>query len=246
MKLYIAVTDGRARETRFEPAWISYRVRGSRLYRARGAGGVRGGVMVVGISGYTGGGVLSALIEDIAAEISRCGFSGVVLDAGNGDTRRSASLANALSAALAPMPVFVPLSLGDGAPRTFVLLQTALSGGSLARHLTDAAARFGVSRLALECDRLRMDFRLPCPGGAGEEIDAARLDALLAASPAPRVFFSEALCVNYFFRREGENRYMTLFDDAESLRRKLRLAESLGVARAFLYYPHVSDILHRL
>jgi hypothetical protein len=89
-----------------------------------------------------------------------------------------------------------------------------------------------------------MDFALPCPGGAGEELGAGRLGALL--SGAPRAFFSEALCVNYFYRREGRSRRVTLFDDAESVRRKLALAEALGISRAFLYYPHVSDILRGL
>ncbi|MDR2421685.1 MAG: hypothetical protein LBD49_06260 [Oscillospiraceae bacterium] len=246
MKLYIAIPDGLSPvlPPRFAPARMLYHIRGSRLCRARGGGSERGGIMVISVSGYAGGGPLSALTGEIEIEASKWGCEGVVLDAGAEGTRRRARLANRLASVLAPRPVFVPVSLGSAAPLASVLIQTAISGGSLYRHLADAAERFGASRLALECDRIRMDFALPCPGGVGEELGAGRFDELL--SGAPRAFFSEALGVNYFYRREGSSRRVTLFDDAESIRRKLALAETFGIARAFLYYPRVSDILHEL
>ncbi|MDR1065610.1 MAG: hypothetical protein LBL25_04515, partial [Oscillospiraceae bacterium] len=223
MKLYIVMPEGvsggapGAFDQRFTPAHISYRVRGARLYRARNAG--REGIMVLSISGYTGGGPASVLLGEIVDEVSARGFEGIVLDSGERASALHASLAGRLATAIAPRPVFVPEALGSNAPAAYVLIRTALSGGSLARRLSDAAERFGAGRLALECDRLRMEFKLPCPEGAGTELDAGRFDELRAR--AKRAFFSDALCVNYFYRGDGDSRSVVLFDDAESMRKKL-------------------------
>ncbi|MDR1329692.1 MAG: hypothetical protein LBK23_08840 [Oscillospiraceae bacterium] len=246
MRLYIVLPGGASGvfDQRFTPARISYRVRGARLYRARDAGRDHGGIMVLSISGYTGGGPASALLDEIESEISARGFEGVVLDSGESSSALHASLAGRLASDIAPYPVFVPEALGSNAPRTFVLIQTALSGGNLVRRLSDAAERFGADRLALECDRLRMEFRLPCPEGAGAELDAGRFDEL--RERAKLAFFSDALCVNYFYRGDGDSRSVVLFDDAESMRKKLNAAEALGISSAFLFYPRMRDILHEL
>ena len=37
--------------------------------------------------------------------------------------------------------------------------------------------------------------------------------------------------------------HFVLFDDAGSIRKKLRLAEALGIDRALLCYPEVSDLM---
>ncbi|MDR0446122.1 MAG: hypothetical protein LBH17_03695 [Oscillospiraceae bacterium] len=257
MKLCIAVPGGvlPALDPRFEAARIMYRIRGSRLYCARRGANARGGIMVINASGYTGGGPVSALLEEIGVTVAVREFDGVVLDTGELDARRralplQAALASGLVSDISPRPVFVREALGKSVPGAQVLIQTALSAGSLSRHLSDAAERFGISRLALECDRIHMDFPLPCPDGAGVELDRSRFSEL--RERASRVFFSDALCVNYFFRaektssREDSSSRMVLFDDAESMRRKLELAKCLGIERAFLYYPHVSDILPQL
>ena len=73
---------------------------------------------------------------------------------------------------------------------------------------------------------------------------AEALDALLRAEPA--VFFSQALCARYFtYRKGGETRFV-LFDDAETLRRKLRIARESGIPDALCVYPEVQDLLPRL
>ena len=40
--------------------------------------------------------------------------------------------------------------------------------------------------------------------------------------------------------------HFVLFDDAETLRRKIRLGRSLGCAAAFLMFPEVEDLLPSL
>ena len=48
---------------------------------------------------------------------------------------------------------------------------------------------------------------------------------------------------NYFTYTEGNAGHFVLFDDAGTLRQKIRLARELGIREAFLMYPEVADIL---
>ena len=60
------------------------------------------------------------------------------------------------------------------------------------------------------------------------------------------VYFSDDLCARYFtYRKGGETRFV-LFDDAETLRRKLRVARESGIPDALCVYPEVQDLLPRL
>ena len=132
------------------------------------------------------------------------------------------------------------LLLGDaqelsllGAGR-LVRVSGAISGGSLRQYLRETVSAHGAVRVLLELPLLRMDFPIPCPGGSGETLPAGAPERLARESGA-RIFYSEALFVNYF-TRQAENGYrMTLFDDASSLRKKLFLARELGLGAVVLY-----------
>ena len=64
---------------------------------------------------------------------------------------------------------------------------------------------------------------------------------------APTVFFSNELCAHYFTYMSKQNgAHFILFDDAGSIRKKLHIARSLGVADAVLAYPQVDDLLPEL
>lgn len=118
---------------------------------------------------------------------------------------------------------------------TRILISTALSGGSLRELLEEAIAKYGTAQLALGVERTAMDFPLPCRGGYGTPLAPETLAALRRRCAAP-VFFSEALCAKYFtYLRNGETR-LVLFDDDETVRRKLALAQSLGIGEAFRIY----------
>ena len=100
------------------------------------------------------------------------------------------------------------------------LVNTAVSGGSFAQYLREAA-RGGGGRLALDVERLRMDFSLPARNGRGRPLTAGELRELLDRE-SPAVFFSQDLCARYFtYTRDGETHFV-LFDDADTLRQKLR------------------------
>lgn len=70
------------------------------------------------------------------------------------------------------------------------------------------------------------------------------LGQLLGDEPA--VFFSEDLCARYFVRICGCEPRFVMFDDAHTLRRKLHLAQNMGISTAFVMYPEVEDILDEL
>ena len=117
-----------------------------------------------------------------------------------------------------------------------MMISTALSGGDLRTRLEEALARCG--GLCLDLERLRRSFPLPCPDGEGEALSAGALAELLRRGAKP-AFSEELMCKAFTAEIKGETRFV-LFDDRETLCRKLRLAASLGAGRGFLLYPEWS------
>ena len=50
----------------------------------------------------------------------------------------------------------------------------------------------------------------------------------------------------YFTYSAGSGTHFVLFDDAETLRQKVRLAQGLGIQTAFLMFPEMSDLVPEL
>lgn len=183
-----------------------------------------------------------ALAAALERECLRRGFSGAVLDLEEAPRGDLLALARSLGERFSRRRWALYLPEGWAVPGGAVLLNSAVSGGELRQCLREGRQRWG--QAALDLQRLRMDFPLPCPGGEGRPLSAGELERLLAEGPA--VFFSQALCARYFtYRKGGETRFV-LFDDAETLRRKLRAARECGIPDAFCVYPEVSDLLPRL
>lgn len=185
-----------------------------------------------------------ALCRAIVSECRAHGYRGVLADF---DTSRRAALSflEALSRALTSqsMQLFCPLALpAQGAS---LLVGTAVSGGSLRGMLEEQVRRFGANRLALDLERLCMDFPLPCPSGRGMPLTREALLSLRKAHPSS-VYYSRELMANYFTYTQDSRAHFVLFDDARTLRQKYALARSLGIEDAFIMYPEVADILPEL
>jgi hypothetical protein len=244
MQIYIAAPPGHAAaaaKTGYPVADMSCRVgSGFRLYRAHGSPRTFGGVMVVDTTKLSGGGPMRALTGEILSECEKYGCTGVVLDTGGGKTPYQALLARTLADDAAKLALFVPEALAE-CETAFVLVQTALSGGSLRRHLTGAMKKYGARRVALEVDRVRMDFTLPAPSGVGAELTERQLRELTEKHGA-KTHFSDTLYVNYYTYHDKNSTHFVLLDDENSLREKLKLGFDLGIRRAFLYYPHIADL----
>lgn len=139
--------------------------------------------------------------------------------------------------------LFLPEKVADYAPHGAVLLCTALTGGSLEDRLQDAAAHWGANRLALDLQRMMLDFPLTAPSGSGTPLSPQELHALAAGRST---YFSRPLCARYFtYRRDNASRFV-LFDDVQTLRSKMDTAEALGIRWGFFMLPEVEDLADAL
>mgnify|MGYP003227371686 CR=1 FL=1 len=192
----------------------------------------RGGLM--GLSDRCTGAIprIDTLCRTIVAECVKRGFQGVLADFETNPYSDRLSFLSRLSARLSArgMALYCPLSLpAEGAA---LLVGTGL-------------CRYGAERLALDLERVMMDFPLPCPSGCGTPLTREELLALREKHPSS-VYFSRELMAKYFTYSAGNGTHFVLFDDAETLRQKVRLAQGLGIQTAFLIFPEISDLLPEL
>ncbi len=141
--------------------------------------------------------------------------------------------------------LYVPEAYASAAPTAVVLVCTALSGGNLTQRLREAMSARGAGRLALDLERLMMDFPLPCPAGQGRPLRREELMELMARE-RPSIFFSPDLCARYFTYTCKNETHFVLFDDGDTLLQKLRTGQTSGAQAAFFQYPEVSDLLGKL
>ena len=226
-------------------AHMAYRVGGGpHLFRSNQPIPARGGLMYIDDGGFDGRGTPDAFCQEVVRECAARGFGGVVCA-----FDRKLPLLSAVVEQLGPMLVrqgrsfYVSEPYGRCTATGRVLIPTALSGGSLRQRLGEAAERYGAGRVALAVERTAADFFLPSPDGQGRPLTREELKARLEER-SPSVFFSDELCARYFTYMNRQNgAHFVLFDDAGSIRKKLRLAEALGIDRALLCYPEVSDLM---
>lgn len=188
-----------------------------------------------------------ALCSAVLRESRRRNYSGVVLDFEQASRPDLLTFAQQLGQRMqrSGRPLYVPETYAS-VQDSRVLICTALSGGNFTERLREAAARLGgTSRTALDLQRLRMDFPLPCRSGCGQPLSQAQLDTLIAREH-PSIFFSEDLCARYFTYRCGNASHFVLFDDADTLRRKLRIGTALGFSAGFFMWPEISDLVDTL
>lgn len=251
MQLYLAVTPDKLREAaRYTDrlAHVAYRVgRDGRLNRRDLLARTRGGVMVLGDQDCGPIRDPAALCRDVWRECGNRGYCGVLADFEQPPSPDRTVFLENLGRVLGRngKGLFVPEDYGRQVGQATVLICTALSGGNLQQRLEECAQHFGRGRLALDLQRLRMSFPLPCPTGEGQSLDRAELDKMLAQK-RQSVFYSHDLCAKYFtFTDSGESRFV-LFDDADTLRRKVSMGNDMGIGTGFLMYPETEDLLPEL
>ena len=226
-------------------AHMAYRVGGGpHLFRSSQPNPPRGGLMYIDDGGFDGRGTPDAFCQEVVRECAARGFGGVICA-----FDRKLSLLSAVVEQLGPMlarqgrSFYVSEPYGRHTAVGRVLIPTALSGGSLRQRLSEAAERYGAGRVALAVERTAADFFLPSPDGQGRPLTREEL-AAKRRELSPSVFFSDELCARYFtYMNRQSGTHFVLFDDAGSIRKKLRLAEALGIDRALLCWPEVSDLM---
>lgn len=244
MQIYVAVTpQENAIRFRCEAAYAAYRIGpDSTLLRQNPLPKESGGLLMISDVRAPVIRAPEKLCEAVLRECARRSAGGAVLDFEDAPRQDLLALASALQGMLLPrsLSLYVPEDYASAAPQALVPVGTALSGGNLNEHLHDARKRYG-SRLALDVERVRMDFPLPSRSGKGIPLTGIELSAIIERE-TPSVFFSPDLCARYFtYKGESGTRFV-LFDDAETIKRKLQLGRELGASAAFLVWPEVQDL----
>ncbi len=227
-------------------AHAAYRVGGGpHLFRANMPISVRGGLMALDCVGFDGRGEAGPFCQEVLRECSARGYDGILCDFEG----RPMPLLTEIVRTLAGLtqkrgwPLYVTETYGGYADSAKVLISSALSGGSLAQRLAEAAQRYGQGRVALAIERVAEDFYLPSPSGQGQPLSQEELRRLMDER-SPSIFFSTELCAHYFTYMSQENgAHFVLFDDAGSIRKKLQVARGLGIRQAVLSYPQIEDVL---
>jgi len=249
VSLFLALTPAellKCREVRVPRVYIAYAVGDSgRLLRSELPREVRGGLL--GLSDRCSGplGDSAVLCRALVRECTVRRFGGVLADFDGAVREDRLAFLSQLGAALARSGLRLYVPERFAVPEGIVLICTALSGGTLRERLSDAAARYGAPRVALDCQRLAMDFTLPCRSGEGLPLTRWELTELRERCGSA-VFFSDELCANYFSYTAQGTAHFVLFDTAETLRRKLQLGRERDIGTAFFMYPEVDDLLPEL
>ena len=179
----------------------------------------------------------------LVRECRRRSYRGVLADFEDPPTPDRTAFLSALDAALsaAGLTLYAPETWAAQTTSAVSVISAAVSGGSFLQHLRESVAAAAPRRIALDLERLRMDFVLPAREGVGTPLTAEAL-ARLIRTEAPAVFFSPELCARYFTYLKGGEAHFVLFDDADTLKRKLRLGAQCGCGAAFLLWPEISDL----
>ena len=227
----------------------AYRVgRGPHLFRAGAPVPVRGGLMVVDAQGFDGRGESGGLCDEVVRECAARNFQGVVCDFEGAVQPVLERMVRELGERFGRRNwrLYVPEHYGDCAPGARVMISSALSGGTLHGRLEEAIHRYGAGRLTLAVERAAEDFFLPSPGGSGAPLSRESLQALLRER-RPSVFFSHELCARYFTYMSRESgAHFVLFDDGDTIRKKIQIARGLGITSIILAWTDVEDIREKL
>lgn len=177
MQFYVAAGMGETLPRgRFRPVRAAYRL-GPRLLSAIGTAAIKGGLMLVEDSSECVD--AETLARDILRECLTREYDGIVLD-----WRRRGPDRGALTARIGQLcaqyrrRMFVPEPYAAYAARSTVLVNTAVSGGTLNACLDEAVRRYGAARIALDLERLRLDFTLPHSANIRRALTASELRKL--------------------------------------------------------------------
>ena len=237
----------RARELNAEIAHRAYRLgQGPHLYRAGTP--VSGGLMAVNDREFDGRGDGGALCGEILRECTARGFHGAVLNFEQGCKPVLERVIPELEEGFTrrKWTLYVPEEYAHCTQYARVMVSSALSGGSLHSRLEEGLERWGKKRLTLVLERVREDFFLPAPDGQGEKLDRKQLEELMGEWN-PSVFFSHELCARYFTYMSRENgAHFVLFDDGDTIRKKIQVARGLGITAFMAALEDVEDIAEKI
>ena len=252
LQIYLAVTPGDYQEAAAHSrsfAHVAYRLGpGSTLLRQNLLVQTRGGLLTISDQNAPEITEPEKVCAAVLRECGRRAYTGALLDFEQPVSRDRQVFAEQLGRQLSAnrRTLYVPEHYARAVSSAVPLICTAISGGSFTERLREAAdLRGGAGKLALDVQRLRMDFRLPARTGDGTPLSAQELKALVDRE-APSVFFSQDLCARYFTYTRNGDAHFVLFDDSGTLNQKLKIGANLGFSAAFFMWPEIRDIAGEL
>ncbi len=249
MQLYLAATPDRldtARQYTRHLVHVACRIgEGGQLFSCPLPPRLRGGLLALSDKNAPPVPRPMPLCRELLYLCSQRRFSGVVLDFEQPYRKDLGELCRQLERTLLPAGyrLLVPELYAPVISHANVLLCTALSGGRLETRMAEAASQFSPQRITLDLQRLAMEFPLPCPTGNGTPLSLDELRQRMVGRP---VFFSSELCARYFTRTQNGITTFTLFDDGDTMARKLSLAQDMGIEEALIMLPEAEDLLEEL
>lgn len=247
VRFYITVTPDQLREVRglpVTPAHLVYRMgQGPHLFRTGSNPPPSGGMMVLDCREFDGLGRPGPFCQEVVRECAARNFSGVVCDF---ETGRLPPLEETVAqlgkeCARRNWALLAPEHYASCSPHAQVMISSALSGGSLSLRLEEAQQRFGRDRIVLALQRTAEDFFLPSPTGSGRPLTREQLSDLIRTRE-PSIFFSRELCARYFTYMSRESgAHFVLFDDAQTLAKKVEVAQGLGISTILGAWPDLRD-----
>ncbi|MEA4920138.1 MAG: hypothetical protein VB078_04390 [Clostridiaceae bacterium] len=198
--------------------------------------GPKGGLMGLYGTGVPLGGVDAERVAgEIAAQIKRRGFGGLLLDMPVTDD--GAAFVSRLCPFIASMGIvhYVPVEFASRAPQAKLILPSAISGGSFSEMLERYCSNFPPSRLCLELIKTQNDFTMPSQDPSGRPLSKQEFDYLLSRSGGG--YYSSDLYCRYFTYTGNDGApHFVMFDDRVSAREKALLASRMGFFSCFALY----------
>ena len=203
MQVYLSVTPADCRtamQYHRRLAHVAYRIGPeSRLLRQNLLMQTKGGLMSLSDRDAPPIARPEVLCREIWQECAARSYAGVLADFEAAPTQDRLSFLDRLCTLLHrnKRRLYLPEVYARQVNGAVAIICTALSGGSFCQRLQEAAVRFGKNRVALDVQRLAMDFTLPSPTGRGRPLPPEELRELMDRL-TPSTFYSAELCAKYF------------------------------------------------
>ena len=225
---------------------LAYRIGADgRLYRNGLGISVRGGLMSLSDYGITDDTVYSEeLLRDIKRECDLRGYDGIVCDFERSPDKFLTYFVHEASVYFTKlgMSFYIPAAMGDSAPGAKLLISSAVTNGSCSEAYARAVARYTPERVALLYEPVCSDYVMTPDLGLSDSITKTQLSEIMNREHAVPYYSSE-LCAYYFTYKDGNNNHFILFDDENSMLKKLTTAKNCGFKEAFILYPDTERVL---
>ena len=175
-------------------------------------------------------------------ECKKRGYSAVFLDTDELPKSENSNIFSKVSATLEKrgLSTFCPLTFANICPRSVPVADGTITGGFFKDELANFKKKH--RRIGISISRIISRFEMPVSDADGVSLSPMEFKRFVQAFDG-NIFFSPQLMTNYFLFSSGSNKCeYILFDDADTISKKLRTAKELGFSDAFLVQREISDI----